>query len=245
MKKNILLFCLILCVCSCKEDDPTSLSGNEYVNEYMFSEPGMSVGDNSADLEKYLKIWLPVYEGYYTVSEEYVKTKHSMHNSVQVRQILSFGKSDCSIRDLRDIEEHVGYSNDRITIYKFKEGSFEKTHYDPSQHEEINAIYYVKADGLYSQVTYANGDKEEKILLPFIDEFQCKFLSHKGTIADYEDLTYTTDNAETFTYTQTGNEILMVNEEKQIKGLISSDYKTISLTQISPDTREIGNFNYK
>lgn len=242
MRNILLLICIAFAITSCKESDPTSLLWNEYVNEFM--EPGMSGVDDNYDWEKHLKPWLPVYEGYYTVSEEYVKTEHSLQSSVKVYQTLTFEKSDCSIRNFRDIKAHVGYSNDKMVIYKFREGSFEKTQYNPFLEEEVKFIFYVRPDGLYNQATYLNGSKEESKLFP-LNDFERKFISQKGAISDYEDLTYTTDSTENFTYTQTGNEILMINDKRQIKGIVSSDYKTIVLTQTSPDVKELGTFNYK
>lgn len=246
MKKILLLICITLAAVGCKEGDLTSFLGNEYVWEFNNIRTEILGEDNVDEVVEKLNIWLPVYEGYYITSTEYEKQKNTSRKANKICETLVFGKSDCTIRSIVNTEERIGYSNNKITIYKFQEGSFEKTQYNPFLKEDVKFVFYVRPDGLYNQATYLSGSKEESKLLSFNNgDFQFKYCSRKGDISSFEDLTYTTDNTETFTYTKIGNEILMVNKKGQIKGSVSNDFKTVTLVYVEPLYGEIRTFNYK
>lgn len=236
MKKVALLFCLILCVCSCKEDDPTSLPGNKYVNESTKEfMPGWS--QDNYDWGEYLNSFLPIFEGYYTITVKVEKNqRNSRKDKEDVQRTMSFGKSDCSIRTVRTVKEQVRFANDEMATCKFEKVAITKNMLDPITQEYRDILFSIKNEGVY---------EDEKKIIPFNEDYQIKYYSKKADNVTYEDLTHTTDETENFTYAQDGSTILMENSERKIKGALSSAYKTITLTQTYPEREEIGEFELK
>lgn len=237
MNKLLSLIFVVFVFAGCsKEDDPTSLLGNKYVNESTKEfMPGWS--QDNYDWGEYLKSFLPIFEGYYTITVKVEKhQRNSRKDKEDVQRTISLGKSDCSIRTVRTVKEQVRFANDEMATCKFEKVAITKNMLDPITQEYRDILFSIKNEGVY---------EDEKKMIPFNEDYQIKYYSKKADNVTYEDLTHITDETENFTYAQDGSIILMENSERKIEGALSSDYKTITLTQTYPEREKIGEFELK